>query len=157
VFNKIWFKISEVVDDIIFARPATTSFTTGDMALRMFADIDRIDQAIPNFINNAGKYAPESKTIAAHLSKQDNTAKVSVSDERPGIPLDKLPCCSIVIIGLMPAVINCPVWGCTSVRRLLRSIAGKLGWKANWGRAVLFGLHCRLQKTKKLGFKVEEN
>jgi len=65
--------------------------TTGDLELEVFADAERIDQVIINFVNNAIKYAPEELKILIHIEKVGPVAKVSVSDNGPGIPADKLP------------------------------------------------------------------
>ena len=92
--NKTWFKISKVVNECCYHIRAAgdyTIHTTGDMDLEVLADIDRIDQVITNFVNNAVKYASGSKTIAVHISKDADKAKVSVSDKGPGIPTAKLP------------------------------------------------------------------
>jgi PAS domain S-box-containing protein len=65
--------------------------TTGDMALQVFADGERIEQVIVNFVNNAIKYAPLSKEIYIDIRKDDSMAKVSVTDKGPGISHEKLP------------------------------------------------------------------
>jgi len=92
--NKKLFTISEVVEDCCYHIRAAgdyTIHTDGDLKLQVFADKDRIDQVITNFVNNAVKYAPESKQIAVHILKQGDEAKVSVSDRGPGISNEKLP------------------------------------------------------------------
>ncbi|WP_295711321.1 CHASE3 domain-containing protein [Mucilaginibacter sp.] len=65
--------------------------TTGDMALQVFADGERIEQVVVNFVNNAIKYAPLSKEIYIDITKDDTMAKVSVTDKGPGISHEKLP------------------------------------------------------------------
>lgn len=60
------------------------------MEIKVYADAARIDQVVINFINNAIKYAPESKEIRICIEKVNNMAKVSVIDKGPGIPLEKL-------------------------------------------------------------------
>ncbi|MES2456885.1 MAG: ATP-binding protein [Bacteroidota bacterium] len=57
----------------------------GDRKLEVSADPNKIDQVIINFINNAIKYANESLEIRVEITKTDHSAKVSVSDEGPGI------------------------------------------------------------------------
>jgi signal transduction histidine kinase len=42
-------------------------------------------------VNNAIKYAPGTKEIYANIEKINNMAKVSVSDNGPGIATEKLP------------------------------------------------------------------
>jgi two-component system CheB/CheR fusion protein len=63
----------------------------GDLDLQVFADAQRIDQVIVNFVNNAIKYAPGSKEILITIEKIDNLAKVSVTDKGEGIAASKFP------------------------------------------------------------------
>ena len=44
-----------------------------------------------NFVNNAIKYAPESKEIRVNIKKVNDLVKVSVTDEGPGITEDRVP------------------------------------------------------------------
>lgn len=67
-----------------------TITTEGDMHIEVFADIIRIEQIVINFINNAMKYAPESKEINICIEKVDDMAKVSVLDKGPGIQPEKI-------------------------------------------------------------------
>ena len=63
----------------------------GDKNLEVFADSARIEQIVINFVNNAIKYASDSKEILIDISILNGTAKVSVTDKGPGIPSEKLP------------------------------------------------------------------
>ncbi|SEB18562.1 sensor histidine kinase [Pedobacter hartonius] len=65
--------------------------TSGDVELEVNADAARIDQVVVNFVNNAVKYAASSKEIRVLIEKMENVAKVSVIDQGPGIPVEKLP------------------------------------------------------------------
>lgn len=62
----------------------------GDVKLQVFADEHRIDQVIVNMVNNAVKYAPNSKSIYFNIEKKGKTAKISVRDTGPGIAPEKL-------------------------------------------------------------------
>jgi signal transduction histidine kinase len=42
-------------------------------------------------VNNAIKYAPQSKEIIINIEKEDTMVKVSVSDKGPGIAPDMVP------------------------------------------------------------------
>ncbi|TCC88080.1 PAS domain-containing protein [Pedobacter frigiditerrae] len=63
----------------------------GDLDLIVNGDPNRIEQVIVNFINNSIKYAPNATAIEILLEKNDNIAKVTVTDDGPGIHPDKLP------------------------------------------------------------------
>ena len=55
----------------------------------VLADPDKIDQVLVNFVNNAIKYAPSSKTIHIHIEKLSDSARITVTDNGPGIPSNK--------------------------------------------------------------------
>lgn len=61
----------------------------GDSAIEVYADENRIDQVVVNFVNNAVKYAPLSKDIYMLISKDNGMTKVSIKDNGPGIPEEK--------------------------------------------------------------------
>ncbi|WP_342645274.1 ATP-binding protein [Mucilaginibacter sp. CSA2-8R] len=65
--------------------------TNGDDDLKVYADAGKIDQVLDNFVNNAVKYAPNSKKIQIGYQKVDDMVKVSVTDFGMGIPPEKLP------------------------------------------------------------------
>jgi len=60
------------------------------MELQVYADAERMNQVVINFVNNAIKYAPKSKEIRINIEKVNDMAKVSVTDKGPGISADKL-------------------------------------------------------------------
>lgn len=62
----------------------------GDKDLKAHADERAIDQVVVNLVNNAVKYAPESRNIYLIVEQSGNMAKISVRDNGPGIPPDKL-------------------------------------------------------------------
>jgi two-component system CheB/CheR fusion protein len=91
--NKSWVLLSEIVEDCcthVRAEGVHTITTKGDKDLQVFADAQRIDQVIVNFVNNAIKYAPESKEITITFEKVNDKAKVSVIDKGAGIAADKI-------------------------------------------------------------------
>jgi len=63
----------------------------GDEKLKICADESRIEQVLINFVNNAVKYAPNSKQIVISFEPQAEQVKFCVTDKGPGIPLEKLP------------------------------------------------------------------
>lgn len=62
----------------------------GDHSLKVFADQFKIDQVIVNLVNNAVKYAPQSKDIIINVERQDRATLVSVTDRGDGIPKDQI-------------------------------------------------------------------
>jgi len=91
--KKSVFKVSKLIDDCCdHVRAAGTHIlkTTGDLEMHVFADMARLDQVLVNLVNNAVKYAPDSKEIEIHIERLGNDAKISVIDKGPGIPADKL-------------------------------------------------------------------
>ncbi|WP_316841246.1 ATP-binding protein [Pedobacter gandavensis] len=64
--------------------------TEGDLDIAVYADAMRIEQIVVNFLNNAIKYAAQSKEIRIRIEKADGMAKVSVIDRGPGIQPEKL-------------------------------------------------------------------
>lgn len=63
----------------------------GNEHLEIYADEHRIDQVIINFVNNAVKYAPQSKTIHIKTESLENYVRVSVQDFGEGINEKILP------------------------------------------------------------------
>jgi len=63
----------------------------GDNDLQVCADKGRIDQVVVNFVNNAIKYAPQSKDIFLNVERVNSDAKISVKDNGPGVAPEKLP------------------------------------------------------------------
>lgn len=64
---------------------------TGDLNVEVFADKNRIDQVLVNFVNNAVKYAPESKEIVINVDDLGDSVKVSVIDKGKGISAEYVP------------------------------------------------------------------
>jgi two-component system OmpR family sensor kinase len=54
-------------------------------------DNDRIKQVLVNLISNAIKYTPKGGEVVVGLGKLNNQARVTVSDNGPGIPPEDLP------------------------------------------------------------------
>jgi signal transduction histidine kinase len=59
--------------------------------LKIRADEQKIDQVLVNFVNNAVKYAPDSKEIVVEVQELHDKVKISVIDFGKGIPNDKIP------------------------------------------------------------------
>lgn len=92
--NKTRFVLSKVIDDCcqhIRMGGVFTIITEGELELEVYADAERIDQVMVNFVNNAVKYAPDATRIHVNIEKINDMAKVSVKDLGPGIPAEKIP------------------------------------------------------------------
>lgn len=91
---KSTFVIAHIIDgccEFVRSSGNYTIKTEGDTSLVVTADAERVEQVISNLINNAIKYAPDSKEIVITLERFPQTAKISISDRGPGIPAEKLP------------------------------------------------------------------
>ncbi len=92
--NQTLFNLAQVINDCCYfirTEGVYTIITEGDMELQVYADPERINQVVINFVNNAIKYAPESKEIRINIKKVNDLVKVSVTDEGPGITADRVP------------------------------------------------------------------
>ncbi|WP_051706396.1 sensor histidine kinase [Nocardioides aequoreus] len=56
----------------------------------VWADPDRVEQALVNLVGNAVKFSPRGSAVTVGASALDGHAVVSVRDEGPGIPGDQL-------------------------------------------------------------------
>jgi len=54
-------------------------------------DRDRLNQVLDNLIGNAQKHVPGGCAIAITVQADDASARLSVADSGPGIPVDRLP------------------------------------------------------------------
>jgi PAS domain S-box-containing protein len=92
--NKSWFNMSELIGGCcqhVRMGGKYELMTSGDEQLQVFADEGRIEQVVINLVNNAVKYAPDSKRITVALEQTGQELKVSVTDEGPGITAEKIP------------------------------------------------------------------
>jgi len=92
--NKTSFIVAEMIADCcqhVRIDGVYDIITEGDKELMVYADADRIDQVVVNFVNNAIKYAPGSKEIHVKIEKVNDMARVSIRDNGPGIPPEKVP------------------------------------------------------------------
>lgn len=55
------------------------------------ADRDRLVRVLTNLLVNAVKFSPEGSTVTLAVEADDQTIRVAISDQGPGIPPDHLP------------------------------------------------------------------
>ena len=94
VLHKTWFTVADLVNnccDHVRMDGIFGLITRGDTELKIYGDEHKLDQVLVNFVNNAVKYAPDSKEIILSIEKVGNFAKVAVQDFGAGIPEEKLP------------------------------------------------------------------
>jgi PAS domain S-box-containing protein len=92
--RKTKFTIAEMINDCcqhVRASGKHEIVLKGDLQLKICADEQQIDQVVINLVNNAVKYAPNSRSIYINIEKLAGDARISVSDEGPGIAADKIP------------------------------------------------------------------
>ncbi|WP_276348573.1 ATP-binding protein [Daejeonella sp. JGW-45] len=92
--NKTKFNLSTLINDCCNHVKADSSYNfifEGDEEVEVCADYPRIDQVVVNLVNNAVKYAPDSKTIKLKVARENGMVKTSVQDFGIGIPPEKLP------------------------------------------------------------------
>lgn len=92
--DKKTFVIAELFDDCcagIVPNSSQKIIFEGETSLTLEADNQQIGQVMANFITNAVKYAPDSKKIIVRAEQiSEKEIKISVIDEGPGIPEEKL-------------------------------------------------------------------
>ncbi|MHB1179062.1 MAG: PAS domain-containing sensor histidine kinase [Daejeonella sp.] len=92
--HKTTFNLGKLINECCSHVKADNTYkfvVEGDYNVDVNADFHRIDQVLVNLVNNAIKYAPDSKTILFTVVKNDVTVKVSVQDFGIGISPEKLP------------------------------------------------------------------
>jgi PAS domain S-box-containing protein len=77
--------VENIVEQIKLVNPKHTINITGVESIDIFADRERLGQVITNFLTNAVKYAPESKTINLFCKIASDDITISVQDYGIGI------------------------------------------------------------------------
>ncbi len=87
------FKLSEVIEECYKEGQAAAKHNIvlkGETEISIYADRRQISQVVTNLVNNAAKYAPDSKTIEISVDLREQDIKIAVKDFGPGIPLEKI-------------------------------------------------------------------
>jgi signal transduction histidine kinase len=75
----------------IFTEKKVTVISTVEEGLPgVYADADQLHQVLTNLLSNSLNFSPECGVIRLSACKKDGFALISVADQGPGIPLDKL-------------------------------------------------------------------
>lgn len=93
-FNKSEFDMSELVDECVYHIQNLSRNPIRIMkneAVCVFADQNRIEQVIINFLSNAVKYSPDATEILLSAYQQDGAFKVEIKDNGIGIAAEHLP------------------------------------------------------------------
>ncbi|MCP4874441.1 MAG: PAS domain-containing protein [Gammaproteobacteria bacterium] len=72
------------------AKQLSIVFEPSPAEARCTCDRNRIIQVLTNIVANAIKFSPEGGEILIEMEESDNSLRVSVSDQGPGIPVDEL-------------------------------------------------------------------
>jgi signal transduction histidine kinase len=86
--HKSLFSFAELIEGCCYHIQMSGTHTlekTGDQSITMFADQQKVDHVRINLLNNAIKYAPDSKVINIGVEQIDNHTKVSIRDQGIGI------------------------------------------------------------------------
>jgi len=92
-----WFGVAHLLQNIVerLRYKATASgiaiSESYEEGLEMFGDLDLLEQAFSNIVENAINYTPSGGTIAVSSKKEDDKVMVAVSDTGLGIPEDEIP------------------------------------------------------------------
>lgn len=92
--NKTAFRISELAAACSTAVEVDGNYELvfqGDHGRMICADRNKIEQVIVNFVNNAIKYASESKKIIIKVEELKAFTRISVIDQGKGIPAEHIP------------------------------------------------------------------
>lgn len=124
---------------------------TGDKNLEVFADEAAIDRVIVNLVNNAVKYAPNSKDIEVHVKRLGRMAKISVADRGPGIPSDKLHRIFERYYQAQKSSFNNPGLGLGLFisAEIVRRHGGRIGVESEEGKGSTFWFCLPLANTRK--------
>ena len=60
-----------------------------EMCIRDSGDRELLGTAVRNLIENAIRYSPENTKVGIGITQRDDTIKISVKDQGPGIPEDE--------------------------------------------------------------------
>jgi PAS domain S-box-containing protein len=92
--KKTRFNLTKAIEECCLHITAAGNYrivTEGIKDVEVDADSERIQRVVINLVNNAVKYAPESKEIVICIEQIPDRVKVTVRDKGPGITKEKIP------------------------------------------------------------------
>jgi two-component system CheB/CheR fusion protein len=93
-FSRSEFDMSELIDECVYHTQNLSKNLiriNKNEAIYVFADQNRMEQVIMNFLSNAVKYSPDSTEIILNAYEQDGMLKVEIKDNGIGISEENLP------------------------------------------------------------------
>ncbi|MCT4782613.1 MULTISPECIES: sensor histidine kinase [Exiguobacterium] len=95
LLNRETFELKPVLETIVASYDTTSMqhriVLTANDDVTLNADQDKLLQLIHNLMGNAIKYSPDGGTIKIHVTDEDGTLVLSVTDSGIGIPEEALP------------------------------------------------------------------
>jgi PAS domain S-box-containing protein len=91
--NRTSFPVSEMIESCCSHIELEGTYQLqieGDSSTLIFADQQKIEQVLVNLVNNAIKYAPKSLVITLRVEQLPSAAKITVTDQGPGIAPENL-------------------------------------------------------------------
>ncbi len=95
--RKQWFEVSHLLQNIVerlkyrALAAGITIFESYQEGLEMRGDLDLLEQALSNLIENAINYTPSGGTIAVNSKQKDGRIIISINDTGIGIPEEEIP------------------------------------------------------------------
>lgn len=93
ILQKSTFNMNELIHDCVYEVKNIGSHTIlihGNIDVEVYADKNRIEQVLINFLTNAIKYSPKADKVDLFTERNESEVKISVKDYGIGIPQEKL-------------------------------------------------------------------
>jgi heavy metal sensor kinase len=95
--RKQWFEVSHLLQNIVerlkyrASAAGITIFESYQDGIEMRGDLDLLEQAFSNIVENAINYTPSGGKISVTSNREDDKIIISISDTGIGIPEDEIP------------------------------------------------------------------
>ncbi len=116
--HKEWLSIKDIIDDCtriihekVQSKALKLELEITDELPPIYADKRAMKQILLNLLSNSIKFIPEGGGITIHASNTDQTTKIVVIDNGPGIPSDQLPNIAKPFVGGKNPYVSEPGWG----------------------------------------------